>query len=50
MIYYAEAQHSFINPGENQKGVPGIACNRNADRRSWEHMQRFFDEKFLAEG
>ena len=27
MIYYVEAQHSFTNPGETQKGVPGIACN-----------------------
>ena len=46
MIFYAEAQHSFTNPGADKKGIPGIAYNRNADRRSWAHMQIFFDEIF----
>ena len=48
MIYYSNAVHSFTQPmagGDNSKGA---AYNENADRRSWEAMQQFFDELFTS--
>lgn len=41
---YGGAVHSFTNPGADKHGIPGIAYNTEADRRSWRDMQLFFDE------
>lgn len=46
MIYYANAVHAFTNPNADKAGIPGVAYDRNADTRSWRHMQDFFNEVF----
>lgn len=46
MIVYAGARHSFTNPGADQFGIDALKYNEEADRRSWRHMQLFFDELF----
>ena len=50
MIYYAGAQHSFTNPGADQKGLKGMAYNAAADRRSWAAMTELFGEVFGKAG
>lgn len=44
MIYYGGAQHSFTNPNVDEKGIEGLAYDRQADERSWRSMRAFFDE------
>ena len=48
MIFYSGAIHAFTNPGADElaqkSGLKGIGYNAAADRRSWAHMQVFFDE------
>jgi dienelactone hydrolase len=44
MIYYGGAVHSFSNPEADKVGIPGIAYDEDAARRSWQAMLRFFDE------
>ena len=46
MIYYGGALHSFTNPQSGKFGIPGVAYNEKADRRSWADMQQFFAEIF----
>ena len=46
MIYYAGAVHAFTNPNADKAGIPGVGYNKNADSRSWRHMQDFFNEVF----
>ncbi len=46
MIYYANAVHAFTNPNADKVGIPGVAYDKNADSRSWRHMQDFFNEVF----
>lgn len=46
MVIYGGAQHSFTSPSADQFGIPGMAYQEQADRRSWEHMKLFFDELF----
>lgn len=43
---YGGAVHSFTNPNADKHGIPGIAYNAEADRRSWRDMQNFFDHTF----
>jgi dienelactone hydrolase len=43
---YGGAVHSFTNPNADKHGIPGIAYNAEADRRSWRDMQVFFDDTF----
>ena len=45
-VYYANAVHSFTNPGADKYMMPGIAYNREADTRSWAHMRQLFHEVF----
>ena len=47
MVYYSGARHSFTNPGANKRGMDGLRYDKNADTRSWQHMQSFFDQVFL---
>lgn len=49
MIIYAGARHSFTNPGADAYGIQALRYDRNADERSWQHMQLFFDEIFTAQ-
>jgi dienelactone hydrolase len=46
MIYYGGAVHSFTNPAADKKNINGLAYSPSADKRSWKHMQLFFDEIF----
>jgi dienelactone hydrolase len=46
MNVYGNAVHSFTNPGADKHGIPGIAYNPEADRRSWQAMQMLFSEAF----
>jgi dienelactone hydrolase len=46
---YGGAVHSFTNPNADKHGIPGIAYNPEADRRSWQAMQLFFNETLGAE-
>ena len=48
MIVYAGARHSFTNPGADAYGIEALKYDKNADERSWKHMQLFFDEIFTA--
>ncbi len=45
-ISYAGAVHSFTKPGAGDDPGKGAAYDESADRRSWSHMQLFFDELF----
>lgn len=44
MNAYGGAVHSFTVPGAETRGIPGLAYNEQADRRSWQEMQDFFAE------
>ena len=46
MIFYGGAVHSFTNPQAGRAGIPGVAYDERADRRSWADMQQFFAEIF----
>lgn len=46
MVVYAGARHSFTNPGADAHGIDALKYNRQADVRSWKHMQLFFEELF----
>ena len=46
MVYFGGAVHSFTNPAADRAGMPGLAYNENADRRSWRYMKDFFAEIF----
>ncbi len=45
-IEYADAEHSFTNPGADAHGMDGIAYNRRADEQSWRHMRALFTRLF----
>ncbi|MEZ5325255.1 MAG: dienelactone hydrolase family protein [Verrucomicrobiales bacterium] len=44
MISYSGAVHSFTKPDAGDDNSKGAAYNKNADKRSWEHMRTFFKE------
>ncbi len=46
LVMYGHAVHSFTNPGAGDDPSRGSAYNRDADRRSWEAMNLFFEEIF----
>jgi dienelactone hydrolase len=46
MVFYGGAKHSFTNPDADKFGIPGLAYNAAADRRSWQAMKDFFGEIF----
>jgi dienelactone hydrolase len=48
MELYGGVGHSFTNPEVDQYGMPGIAYDARADRRSWQSMLQLFDEVLLA--
>jgi len=45
-IAYANAVHSFTNPGADERNISGLKYNAKADRRSWRQMQLTFDDVF----
>jgi len=46
MISYGGAVHSFSNPKAGDDPSDGVAYDPSAARRSWKHMQLFFEEIF----
>jgi dienelactone hydrolase len=50
MILHGNAQHSFTNEAASSFGMPGIAYDELADKRSWRAMLDLFDETFGAPG
>ena len=46
MIIYSGARHSFTNPDADKFGMDALKYNKEADLRSWQHMQLFFDGLF----
>ena len=49
MAIYGGAKHSFTNPSAGEAGLDGLAYDREADERSWEHMKLFFRELFAED-
>lgn len=48
LVIYADARHGFTNPEAGRYGLDALKYDRQADERSWAHMQLFFDEIFGA--
>lgn len=46
MNIYGGAKHSFTNPAAGEHGIPALAYNEEADKRSWRAMMAFFKEIF----
>jgi len=46
MHIYGGAVHAFTNPAADEAGVPALAYNAAADRRSWAAMLDLFSEVF----
>lgn len=46
LVYFGGAVHSFTVPDCDKRGIPGIAYNAAADRRSWQMMTNLFQEAF----
>lgn len=46
MVYYADAVHSFTQPGAGTDKSKGNAYNEKADKRSWKAMKMFLREVF----
>ncbi len=46
MISYGGVRHSFTNPDADKHGIDGLRYDKDADRRSWQHMQVFLKELF----
>ena len=44
MHVYGGVQHTFTNPAASSAGIPGIAYDEAADRRSWKAMLDLFAE------
>ena len=48
MHVYGGVQHTFTNPAASSAGIPGIAYDEAADRRSWKAMLDLFAETIDA--
>lgn len=48
VVIYGGAKHGFTNPNAGEFGMPQLAYNAKADRRSWAQMQMFFKEIFAS--
>ena len=46
MTYYGNAKHSFTVPDADSHKIEGIAYQREADERSWKHMQMLLKDVF----
>lgn len=49
LIRYSGAKHAFSNPDADSYGMPPVAYDEKADKRSWEHMKAFLDEVLAIE-
>jgi dienelactone hydrolase len=48
MHLYGNAGHSFTNPAADPRGIPGLTYNAEADHRSWQAMESFFNALFAT--
>jgi len=46
LLSFGGVKHSFTNPGSAIYGLDALVYDSDADRRSWQAMQNFFDEIF----
>jgi dienelactone hydrolase len=46
VITYPGAKHGFTNPDADKAGMPALAYNADADRKSWDAMLKMFREVF----
>lgn len=46
MVIYGGAKHGFTNPQADSHGIEALAYDPEAAARSWQHMLRFFDQRF----
>lgn len=46
VVYYGGARHSFTVPDAGTHGVDGLRYSETADRRSWQRLTQFLEEKF----
>jgi dienelactone hydrolase len=44
-VQYGNAVHAFTNPDAGKAGMPNVAYEARADRRSWAHMLDLFRER-----
>ena len=48
MVYFGGAVHGFTNPANGSDMASAVAYEPRAARRSWQYMQDFFKEIFVA--
>lgn len=46
LLSFGGAKHSFTNPNASTYGIDALGYDADADRRSWQAMQNFFNELF----
>lgn len=46
LLVHGNAGHGFTRRDAHTLGIPGVAFNADAERRSWRAMQSFFEELF----
>ncbi len=46
VITYPGAKHGFTNPDADKAGIPGLAYDANADRKSWDAMLKYMKGVF----
>ena len=46
IIHYPNAHHAFTNPEADSHHIDNIKYDADADKKSWEDMQKFFKEVF----
>lgn len=46
LIIYAGAKHAFTNPAADKAGIDGVAYQKAAAERSWQHMRLFLADVF----
>lgn len=49
LVSYGGARHGFTNPDAGEFGIENLKYDPQADQRSWQHMQLFFNELFPAQ-
>jgi len=45
VITYPGAKHSFTNPAADKTGMPALAYNADADKKSWAELLKFFKKE-----
>jgi dienelactone hydrolase len=48
VISYPGAKHAFTNPDAGKAGMPALAYNADADKKSWDNTMKMFQEVFRS--